>query len=131
MAKRAAAQPSHGGGEDAESGHVALQSQHPGRVASQPLQPEPKLPAPPGLAVPAGTGAPPEPALLLALRSIPEISPAVAPMYCPKSLARRFGKVLAALLQDLFLAVDARADDIVLETKARTLRLASHGAASA
>ena len=33
--------------------------------------------------------------------------------------------MLAALLQDVFLAVDARADDIVLETRARTLRLAS------
>ena len=68
---------------------------------------------------------------LLALRSIPEVSPVVTLTYCPKGLARRFGKVLAALLQDLFLAMGARADDIVLETRARTLRLASLGAAGA
>ena len=113
-----------------ESGHVALQSQPPGRVASQPLQPEPERPAPPGLAA-QEPEASPEPALLLTLRSIPEVSPVVTPTYCPKGLARRFGKVLAALLQDFSLAVDARADGIVLETKARTLRLASHGAAGA
>ena len=90
MARRAAAQPSHGGGEDADSGHVALQSQPPGRVASQPLQPEPELPASPGIAVQAPE-APPEPALLLALRSIPKVPPVVTPTYCPKGLAKRFG----------------------------------------
>ena len=61
----------------------------------------------------------------------PRISPVVTLTYCPKGLARRFGKVLAALLQDLFLAVDARCRHRAGDQGSDAGTGISHGAAGA
>jgi hypothetical protein len=63
--------------------------------------------------------------LLRALRAVPEVAPVVTLMHCPKGMARRFAKVFAGVMQDVFTSIDRRESNDELEAKARTLRLVS------